>query len=154
MGSGGGSTTINSEDKEYNARMATIAEAQQGMAEEYYQYYKDFYQPYEKQQIAANQQLLPYQTGLQQQALIAGQSALDPNAAMDMASADAAQSFEGAQGSITRSLAKRGVSMDSGQAIEMQKQLGMEKAKAIGGARTQARMSVGKQALGFIGGQQ
>lgn len=154
MGGGSGSTSTTSFDKEYNARMAAIAESQQGMAEEYYKYYQEYYQPYEKQQIAANTQLMPYQTGLQQQALIAGQSALDPNAAMDAASADVAQSYEGAQESISRNLAKRGVRMDSGQALQLQKETALERAKAIGGARTQARMNVGNKALAYLGGSQ
>lgn len=151
---GGGSTTINSEDTEYNARMATIAESQQQMAQEYYQYYKDYYQPYEKQQIAANQQLLGSQTALQEKALIAGASALDPDAAMDAAAADVAQSYEGAQDSITRNLAKRGQSMGSGQALQLQKEIALERSKAIGGARTGARQNTGRMAMSILGGQQ
>jgi hypothetical protein len=151
---GGGSTTINSQDEAYNARMAAIAEQQQAMAQEYYGYYKDYYQPYEKEQIAANRGLLPYQTGLQQKALIAGAEALDPNAAMDTAAADVAQSFEGAQDSIARNLSKRGVTMDSGQALQLQKEMTLERTKAIGGARTGARRNISNAALGFIGGQQ
>jgi hypothetical protein len=152
MGSGSSSTT--SVDYAYNARMAAIAEQQQAMAGEYYQYYKDYYQPYEKEQMAANRQLLPYQTDLQKQALIMGGQALDPNAAMDTAAADVAQSYEGAQDSIVRNLSKRGVTMDSGQAMQMQKEMALERAKAIGGARTGARRNISNAALGFIGGQQ
>ncbi len=149
---GGGETTINSEDEAYNARMATIAEAQQGMAEEYYKYYKESYQPYEKEQIAANRALIPYQTGMQKKALAAGAEALDPNAAMDTAQADVVQSYEGAQTSITQNLAKRGVRMDSGQSMQMQKDMVLDRAKAIGGARTTARRDVGDKALGVLGG--
>lgn len=152
MGSGGGSTTINSEDRAYNARMATIAEAQQEMAEEYYKYYQEYYQPYEKQQIAANKELMPYQVGVQKAALIAGEEAMDPEAAMDAAQADVAQSFAGAQGSMERNLARRGVRMDSNQAAGFQKELALERAKAIGGARTKARQNVANTALGVLGG--
>lgn len=151
MGSGGGSTTINSEDEAYNARMATIAEAQQVMAEEYYEYYKNTYQPYEEEQIAANRALIPYQRDLQMKALSVGMEGLDPNAAMDAAQADVAQSYAGAQDSITRNLAKRGVRMDSGQAMQMQKDMALDRAKAIGGARTMARQDVRDKALA-IGG--
>mgnify|MGYP006971829024 CR=1 FL=1 len=150
---GSGSTTTNTEDEVYNARMATIAESQQGMAEENYQYYKEYYQPYEKEQIAANRELLPYQKGMQKEALIAGANALDPNMAMDAASADVAQSFAGAQDSMTRNLAKRGVRMDSGQAMQMQKDTALSRAKAVGGARTGARQDIGNKALAYIGGQ-
>lgn len=153
MGSGGGSTTINSEDREYNARMATIAEAQQQMAEEYYQYYQQYYQPYEKEQIAANRQLIPQQVKLQEGALETATTALDPASAMREAEADVAQSFAGAQGSIERNLSRRGVSMDSGQAVGMQKDIALERAKAIGGARTQARQNVSNRAMGILGGR-
>ena len=152
MGSGGGSTTINSEDEAYNARMATIAESQQGMAEEYYQYYKESYQTYEKEQIAANRALIPGQRDLQMKALSVGKEGLDPNAAMDSAQADVAQSYVEAQDSITRNLAKRGVRMDSGQAIQMQKDTALGRAKAIGGARTMARADVRDRALAIGGG--
>ena len=39
-GSGGGGTTTYSSDPEFNARMATISEQQQQMAQEYFEYYK------------------------------------------------------------------------------------------------------------------
>lgn len=149
---GGGGTTINSQDEAYNARMAAIAEAQQGMAEEYYGFYKDYYQPYEKEQIAANRELVPLQTDLQKTALGVGAQGLDPRAAMDEAQADVAQSYAGAQGSIGRSLGRRGIRMDSGQGLQMQKDLALDRAKAIGGARTQARQNVRDKALGVIGG--
>jgi len=152
MGSGGGGTTINSEDEAYNARMATIAEAQQKMAEEYYSYYKDTYQPYEKEQIAANRALIPYQKKFQTEALTTGLEGLDPEAAMDAAQADVAQSYEGAQDSMTRNLAKRGVRMDSGQALQAQKDTALDRAKAIGGARTMARQNTRDRALAVIGG--
>jgi hypothetical protein len=122
------------------------------MAQEQYGFYKDYYQPYEKDQIAANRALMPYQTDLQKQALIMGGQALDPNAAMDTAAADVAQSYEGAQDSIVRNLSKRGVTMDSGQAVQMQKEMALERAKAIGGARTGARQTVQNRALAIGGG--
>ncbi len=152
MGSGGGGTTINSEDTVYNARMATIAEAQQVMAEEQYGFYKDYFQPYEKEQIAANRALIPGQRDLQMKALSAGADALNPEVAMDAAQADAAQAFAGAQGSMTRNLAKRGVRMDSGQSVQMQKDTALAQAKAIGGARTMARQYIGDRSLRVIGG--
>ena len=154
MGSGGGSTTINSEDKEYNARMATIAEAQQNMAEEYYDYYQSTYRPYETEQIAANRALVPLQSGAAQTAYGAIGNAMDADQMADTAQGEAELQFAGAQSSINRNLASRGVSMNSGQAASMQKELALEKTKAIGGARTQARMAAGKNAMGYIGGMQ
>jgi hypothetical protein len=52
-------------DAAYNARMANIAESQQGMAEEYFKYWQSTYQPMETEQISANQRLIPYQTDLE-----------------------------------------------------------------------------------------
>ena len=51
-------------DKKYNARMATIAEEQQAMANEYYQYWQDVYQPYETAQVQANSSLIAGETRL------------------------------------------------------------------------------------------
>ncbi|MFA6717448.1 MAG: hypothetical protein WCS15_00005 [Prevotella sp.] len=59
---GGGST--DAVDEAYNARMATIYEAQEKMAEEYYDYWKDIYKPYETAQVAANTSLIPSETAL------------------------------------------------------------------------------------------
>jgi hypothetical protein len=154
MGSGGGSTTINSEDKEYNARMATIAEAQQGMAEEYYQYYQDVYRPYETEQVSANRELLPYQVDAQKQAYGSLGESLDSGKMADTAQADMVQQFSGAQDAMNRTLNKRGVRMDSGQAMQMQKQTALDRARAVGGARTGARQQAAQNAMQVIGGAQ
>jgi hypothetical protein len=61
----GGGSSGDTYDAAYNARMATIAEAQQGMAEEYFQFWQDSYRPMEQEQIAANRGLIPYETALQ-----------------------------------------------------------------------------------------
>lgn len=58
--SGGG----DSYDAAYNARMATIAEAQQGMAEEYFDFWQTDYRPMEQAQIDANMRLIPSETEL------------------------------------------------------------------------------------------
>jgi len=71
---GGGGDAV---DEEYNARMATIYESQQGMAEEYFDFWKSDYQPMERKQIAANSELIPYQADLMKQQ-IAAQSELLP----------------------------------------------------------------------------
>jgi hypothetical protein len=62
---GGGSSSGDTYDAAYNARMATIAESQQEMAEEYFNYWQDTYRPMETEQIAANRRLTPYETDLQ-----------------------------------------------------------------------------------------
>jgi len=65
MPGGGGSTTSTSIYYEYNDRLASIYEAQQAMADKYFQFWESDYKPFEQAQIEANQQLLPEQTGLQ-----------------------------------------------------------------------------------------
>ena len=68
-GSGGGgtttSTTTNTPDYEYNARMATISEKQQAMADEYFKFWETDYKPLEAEQIASNRELIPGMTELQ-----------------------------------------------------------------------------------------
>ena len=77
-----GSSSTTTVDKEYNRRMASIAERQQGMAEEYFQYWQQYQQPYEIAQIDANMNLLPKETMLAeaqldaQSEILPGQTAL------------------------------------------------------------------------------
>lgn len=59
---GGSTSTTDTYDKKYNKRMAKIAERQQAMAEEYFDFWKDYYQPMEQAQIAANMEMIPLQT--------------------------------------------------------------------------------------------
>ena len=49
---GGGSTTTNTVDYAYNARMAAISERQQAMAEEYFQFWQSDYKPLEREQMS------------------------------------------------------------------------------------------------------
>jgi len=56
---GGGTSKTYNYDKAYNRRMAAIAERQQSIADQYFDYWKDTYAPYEKELMAANLQMLP-----------------------------------------------------------------------------------------------
>jgi len=56
---GGGGNMV---DRVYNARMADIAERQQSMAEDYFDFWQKEYKPFESAQIKANQEMLPYLT--------------------------------------------------------------------------------------------
>lgn len=58
-GGGGGTTTIEP-DREYNARMATIAEAQQALSEQLQQYWAQVTAPYETSVTESDSRLLPY----------------------------------------------------------------------------------------------
>lgn len=59
MGKGGQSSGV---DREYNARMAAIAEAQQAQAQEYFKHWETNYKPMEIEQVQANRSLIPYET--------------------------------------------------------------------------------------------
>lgn len=56
-------------DKAYNARMATIAESQQGMADKYFSFWDTYQKPLEIEQIKANTGLIPYQTDAEKASL-------------------------------------------------------------------------------------
>ncbi|MBC8318237.1 MAG: hypothetical protein H8E41_10055 [Desulfobulbaceae bacterium] len=69
-------------DAAYNARMATIAESQELMAEEYFDFWESDYKPMEQAEIAANMELIPSETELSlaqneaELSLLPGQTAL------------------------------------------------------------------------------
>jgi hypothetical protein len=65
----GGSSTTQVEDPEAARRMAAVAEREIAMAEEFQTFWRDFYKPYEIEQIATETNLLPFQEELQTQAL-------------------------------------------------------------------------------------
>lgn len=156
-GGGGGSTnTVSEGDKEYNARMATISEAQQTMAEEYYQYWQDVHKPMETEMVAANRQLIPGETELSlaqlaaQQQLLPGQveagqraqtlalQGVDGDRAAREAAAGVASQFAGVEGASLRELSRRGM-LDPNQATVDLQHLGIERAKASAQAQTAAR---------------
>jgi len=58
-------TVTNEVDKEYNARMAAIAEKQQEQSDAYFEYWETTYKPYEEAQITANLELLPFEVDTQ-----------------------------------------------------------------------------------------
>ncbi|WP_027179818.1 hypothetical protein [Maridesulfovibrio bastinii] len=76
MGQGGGQTTTSSYDKEYNARMATIAEEQQKMGQGFYDFWMDNNAGMEQAKIEANKELIPLQTELGKKQLAASQDVL------------------------------------------------------------------------------
>lgn len=61
---GGGGSEVNSVDYGYNARMADIAEAQQGWAKEYFDMWQTDFKPYESAQAKTNYENLPLENSL------------------------------------------------------------------------------------------
>jgi hypothetical protein len=188
-----GSSGGDSFDAAYNARMASIAEQQQQMAQEYFNFWQTDYQPMEQEKIAANRELIPSETALTkanieaQQELLPGQTALtkaeneaalsllpsqtdfakvsladettaikekapvrnafykaslegvDVEGRANKAAADVAQSFAGSNAAMARNTARMGVNPNSVRFAAMGTSKAMDRAKAIGGAKTKAR---------------
>lgn len=80
--SSGGSNNV---DKAYNARMATIAEAQQDMAEEYFAFWNNVYKPLETAQASADLSLVGSETALAKAQNEANLSLVDPATAAQRA---------------------------------------------------------------------
>lgn len=197
MSDGGGGTTVtNTYDPAYNDRMASIAEAQQNMAQQYFDYWNTTYKPMETAQVNANLALIPKQTDLQlsqiamekdlmpqtkdatlakllsdtatgkltaaqatdaltllpQQtelarktmgakdaALDLAMQGVDGRVASDQAQADVAQAFGRAGQDATLALSRRLVSPGGPSLAAAIQSSALEQAKAIAGARTQAR---------------
>jgi hypothetical protein len=148
---GGGSTTT--VDKEYNKRMAAIAEAQQSMATEYFDYWKSDYKPYEQAVLASQTELLPLQTELakQEMGLAKQQMGLMPKylekiekgvsaeEEMGAAKADVTQAYSGVEGEMRRAMGRMGVTPSSGRFASIQSQTARDKARDLAGAGTSAR---------------
>lgn len=104
---GGGSS--DNVDEAYNARMATIAEAQQQMAEGYYRYWLQSYQPMEQAQIKANMELIPSETALSLAQNEANLSLLPTQTELSQASNEAALSLLPGQTELTKAQTQYGI---------------------------------------------
>lgn len=157
-GSGGGSSTTNTVDYEYNARMAALSEEQQAWARDYFEMWQTHFKPYEiaqaqanmemlpletnlyKNQLQAATQLLPQQTAAAQKFLEASTSGVDINERMALATADASSAWKDVQGQTRRANARMGVNPNSGRFQGVNAALDTQKAAQLAGARTQARV--------------
>lgn len=75
-GGSSGSSTTNTVDYAYNARMATLSEEQQEWAREYFGVWQNYQKPYEIAQAQANMEMLPKETNLYGNQLDAANSLL------------------------------------------------------------------------------
>ena len=155
---GGGGSTVNSVDYDYNARMATLSEEQQGWAREYFGMWQQYYKPYEiaqaqanlellpletnlyKNQLTAATQLLPQQTEAAQKFLSASTQGVDVNERMALATADTANAWKDVNATTARAAARMGVNPNSGRFQGIQATMDTQKAAQLAGARTQARV--------------
>jgi hypothetical protein len=161
---GGGGGGADPYDKEYNARMAKVAERQQGMADEYFKFWETHAKPYEKAQYASALELLPGETETRKEQMKTEQLGLqtrreemgmakpvmeeyyktalegvDVGEETRMARADVAQGIQESEEATERSMSRMGVDPLSGRFAGEMKATGMEKAKAVGGAMSGAR---------------
>ena len=146
MGGGGSSTTINSIDKEFNARMAGISEKELGMAQEYFQFWQQSYKPYEQAQIDANMAIIPQRTALQGR-MMSQAGNINQEDRMDAAGANVMQQFGNARGGMERNLARQGIQAGSGRAMDMERDFALEQAKGTAGARTMAARQTQEDSL-------
>ncbi|MDO9083720.1 MAG: hypothetical protein Q7U56_10600 [Humidesulfovibrio sp.] len=112
-GGGGGSQTTNTQDTEYNARMATIAESQQGMAQEYFNFWKSDYKPLEQEQIAANREMVAAAKPVRDKFIEESLSGVNAEAIAGTARADAEQAMTTVDQGVTRNLSRLGLNPDS-----------------------------------------
>lgn len=112
-GGGGGSQTTNTQDIEYNARMATIAESQQGMAQEYFNFWKSDYKPLEQEQIAANREMVAAAKPVRDKFIEESLSGVNAEAIAGTARADAEQAMTTVDQGVTRNLSRLGLNPDS-----------------------------------------
>jgi len=99
MGKGGGGG--DSYDAAYNARMATIAEAKQDMAEDLFSFYKSDYQPMESEQVAANRAMIPHETALSKEKIQAERDLLPGQVDLGKAEIDAPMNLLPGQTGLT-----------------------------------------------------
>ncbi len=143
-GSGGGHTTMTGQiDYEYNARMATIAEAQQGMSEEMMGYYRDYGLPLDSARATAQLGLLPSQTAYESDALHVGRQGLGLQSQMYSAMSDAGlpQQIAGVRSQFLQ---------EAREGIDLQARMGMAQAdvaKGFEGAMGQQRMQNSRMGL-------
>lgn len=151
MGGGGGGKQY---DAEYNARIATLMEAEGVRGEEQYQWEKANLRPYEQAQIRANTSLIPGQTALAQDQINSERLRLehrnatlpgiynelgqhDVGAAMNTATADMAAAF-GAR-DTENTMAMKGLGIRPTSSAFQANQNDMTKALGVASARTKAR---------------
>lgn len=143
-------------DAAYNARIASIAEAQQAIAQENMKFWRSDYKPMEQEQIQANRALIPAETAYRQeqigqltqqlkdtapirQALISDALKYQPDSIVDTAVNDALQAFAGKYKMADRTMASRGINPSSGQYLAMNQGQSLDFAKTLGAVKTQAR---------------
>jgi len=111
---GGSSSTTNTVDYAYNNRMATIAEQQQGMAQDYFDFWKSDYKPLEQAQIQANLDMVQQSAPAREKFIQESLNGVNEESLAGTARADAEQASATADKTSARTLARYGLNPDSG----------------------------------------
>ena len=159
-GKGGGSSTTNitsEPDKEYNARMAAVAERQQALSDEFFNWWKDVQAPVEKANAEAQLGLIPLQTDLVKEGLegfkgvqtdfynaskptsvetYAGRAATDANMALSKST-----------DTLNRNMSRMGISPTSGASQSANRDLAIQGAASLAGAANTGRLQGEEQNL-------
>lgn len=152
-GKGGGSSTTNissEPDKAYNARMAKVAERQQALSDQFFNWWQTVQAPVEQANADAQPGLIPAQTDIVREGLegfkgiqtdfynasrptstetYAGRAATYANMALSKAT-----------GSMNRNMSRMGISPTSGAAQSASRDLAIQGAASIAGAANTGRM--------------
>lgn len=139
MGKKGNDERVTEYDKEYTKKLSDIAERQQQMAEEQWQLYKDHFQQYEIDAARTNRELLPYISNATRSLMTEAIEGIDTTRRQDEAEADVVAGFEKSEQAMKMEADKYGLDPSSHRRLGMFKNMGLEKSKAIAGARTGAR---------------
>lgn len=163
-------------DPAASARMAAVAERQQAMGEEQWKLAKAIFEPYERQMVEANmglinpnaelvksqfesqKDLMPLRTQAEKGALQAAgrlyetvSRPVDINQRMGQAQADVEQAYAQGAGGMRRNLSRMGLAPGSERMTTAMRDMAFDKARAIGGARTTARLNAEREDLSRLG---
>jgi len=163
-------------DPAASARMAAVQERQVAMGEEQWRLGRELFEPYERQMIEANRGLIgpnaelvkaqfESQKGLMPEREAAERGALqtaqqlyekagtpiDPEQRAGQAQADVTQAYTQGAGNMRRDLSRMGVAPGSERMTSAMSDMAMDRARAIGGARTGARRNAEQEELSRLG---
>jgi len=127
----GGSTSTTSIDYVYNERMADIAERQQEMADEYFEFWQEDYKEMEEMQVEANKYLIPSMVDVEKASYEQALRSMDPELIEREARHDVGIAFAQADDATRREMARMGIDPTSGKAMGALASTGLDKAKAL-----------------------
>jgi hypothetical protein len=136
---GGGSSTTNTVDYEYNDRMATLSEEQQDWAREYFNFWKAEQKPLESAMIASDMAEVGARQPVISEFYKQSLDGKDPAAAAARAGADVTQSYSNMNDQLLRQSSRLGINPNSGKMATAMTSLGNEQAKMTTSAMNTAR---------------